>query len=309
MDADARRKNSTNVRSNKKLETARTVMKVVQSLSPPLAAVFAERVFTHPARGARTFAEWEALACAQPLALDEAAAPARAWRWGAEEAPTVLLVHGWQGRGTQLHAFIDPLVERGFSVIAFDGPAHGDAAGSSATIADLTRVILSVERAIGPLAGVIAHSLGAAATTWALADGLRVERVAYIAPLVSIAERLDGFGELIGASADVRRRFTRRLEARTGRRISSIEGVAIARARREALLVLHDPADREIPYADAERIVQAWPGARLISATGLGHNRILAAPEAVQETVRFLSDGAPALAPSDPRGFQALHWR
>ncbi|MFP2912939.1 hypothetical protein ACLESD_49620, partial [Pyxidicoccus sp. 3LFB2] len=38
------------------------------------------------------------------------------WSWG--EGPRVLLVHGWSGYGGQLTAFVAPLVEAGFSVVA-----------------------------------------------------------------------------------------------------------------------------------------------------------------------------------------------
>ena len=41
----------------------------------------------------------------------------------------VLLVHGWSGRSTQLFAFADKLLENGFMVISFDGPAHGKSTG------------------------------------------------------------------------------------------------------------------------------------------------------------------------------------
>src|SRR6185369_13228471 len=45
------------------------------------------------------------------------------WHWGT--GPRVLLVHGWNGHAGRLSSFVQPLVEAGFGVVAFDAPAHG----------------------------------------------------------------------------------------------------------------------------------------------------------------------------------------
>ena len=39
--------------------------------------------------------------------------------------PAVALLHGWGGRAAQLTSFVEPLVARGFSVVALDAPGHG----------------------------------------------------------------------------------------------------------------------------------------------------------------------------------------
>ena len=51
------------------------------------------------------------------------------YEFGTPENPTILLVHGWEGRALDFSEFIDPLVEAGYHVVAFDGPAHGESSG------------------------------------------------------------------------------------------------------------------------------------------------------------------------------------
>ncbi|MCH2108975.1 MAG: hypothetical protein MK135_06570 [Polyangiaceae bacterium] len=51
----------------------------------------------------------------------------RALQYGS--GPQILLVHGWGGAGVQMAAFVDPLVERGYSVVVVDLPAHGGSEG------------------------------------------------------------------------------------------------------------------------------------------------------------------------------------
>lgn len=68
---------------------------------------------------------------------------------------------------------------------------------------------------------------------------------------------------------------------------------------RVPLQVFHDVGDREVPLAAGEAVAQAWPGARLTRTQGLGHHRILYAPEVVSQSVAFLEEGKPETAWAD----------
>jgi pimeloyl-ACP methyl ester carboxylesterase len=63
------------------------------------------------------------------------------------------------------------------------------------------------------------------------------------------------------------------------------------------LLLVHDRQDAETGWADSDAIARAWPGARLVTTTGLGHRRILGDPAVVAEVAGFV--GSP-LARSRP---------
>ena len=51
------------------------------------------------------------------------------YQWGDTAKPCVLLVHGWNGRGTQMAGFVAPLIEQGYRVLTLDLPGHGDSSG------------------------------------------------------------------------------------------------------------------------------------------------------------------------------------
>src|SRR5262245_14171103 len=123
---DARPDKSTIVRSSLPPLRQRLLVAGLGGLShlaPGVAARLAERLFLTPPRHPAPDRERDLLAVARTGVVRVNGGRVRTWTLGA--GPRILLVHGWGGRGGQLGAFVEPLVARGFSVVWFDGPAHG----------------------------------------------------------------------------------------------------------------------------------------------------------------------------------------
>jgi pimeloyl-ACP methyl ester carboxylesterase len=210
--------------------------------------------------------------------------------WGA--GPTVLLVHGWEGRGTQLGRFVDPLVAAGYRVVALDGPAHGASPGGTSDLVETTEALRKVARDLGSLAGVIAHSFGGAVTTLALERGLQAASVVLISSPSSVHDVLERFGALAGIRGAAMRAFRAALEARTGVRVADVEIFERVSNLRVPALIVHDRGDREVPFHDAERLAERWPGATLVATTGLGHRRILKDEAVIGRAVAFVAQAA-----------------
>ena len=81
-------------------------------------------------------------------------------RSDANNAPTVLLVHGWELQAGRMGAFVPPLLAAGFRVAALDMPAHGQSEGSQATMLDWAEAIKNAVQQIGQVTAVIGHSFG-----------------------------------------------------------------------------------------------------------------------------------------------------
>ena len=216
-----------------------------------------------------------------------------AWSWG--RGPTVLLVHGWGGRGTQLAPLLPPLVDRGRRVVVFDAPAHGDTPGERATIDSFAEAIATVAAWAGPLDAIVAHSFGAAATTVAQSRGLDVGRVAFVAPFFQVAASVARFTAARGLDAAGAAAFLAGLTvANRGHGPEALDGPTLAPARTAPLQVIHDRDDREVAHADGVAAATRWPGAALITTVGLGHRRILADPHVVALVRDFVTGAAPA---------------
>jgi pimeloyl-ACP methyl ester carboxylesterase len=229
----------------------------------------------------------------------------RGRRWGGG-GPVVYLVHGWGGSARQLDALVAPLVRAGFSVVSYDAPSHGasdpGASGPrSSTIPEASEALLAVVARFGPAHGVVAHSLGATAAATALRDGLRAGRMVLIAPLAHPLPYSYAFAERFGFGERIRRRLVARIERRVGLPMSDFDVPAIARqVATPKLLVVHDRDDRETRWSDGRAIARAWPDARLLTTTTLGHRRVLRDPEVVAQVVGFLGEAAGSrAAPTD----------
>ncbi len=292
------------------LRAVRGGMSVLSRVSPEGAAAVAERMFLTPRRHARPAAELAALAKARRLQLPSQHGQLAAWEWrpvpsapasGAPGTggPRVLLVHGWEGRGTQLGGLVQPLTALGFSVVAFDAPGHGDSPGKRSSFFHFADTVERAAELFGPLHAIVTHSMGGASTLWASRGGPLASRIVMVAPPVDLRDFTRSLSRTLGLPEDVRGRLHRRLGARFGVPVEAVRAEGLASAMRWPLLVIHDDNDREIPVACGEAITQAWPGARLVRTHGLGHQRILRDPEVLQAVARFVAlDHPPAHPPA-----------
>ena len=57
-------------------------------------------------------------------------------------------------------------------------------------------------------------------------------------------------------------------------------------------MVVHDHDDDVIPVAEAELLERAWPRARFLYTTGLGHRDLLADASVVEPVSAFLAGAA-----------------
>ena len=199
-----------------------------------------------------------------------------AWEWGPAGAPAVILVHGWNGRGRQLAAIGRAVAARGYRAVTFDLPGHGASGGRLASIPRMADAIAAVSEAVGGAHAVVAHSLGAVATTYALSRGLGARRAVFVAPPVSPARWFDTFARIVGLPETSKAELRRSVEARAGVPAAEIDPLRLAPRLDAELLVVHDEGDREVPLAAGAALAEAWPGARLVVTSGLGHNRVLA---------------------------------
>lgn len=285
--------NSTIVRTVKlslSLAWQRSLYRLLWRLAPQVAVDRSARQMLSPPR--HRFADAELRLLEEASLIPVPFVPGRliAWRWGRRQDPMVILLHGWGGRGTQLSAFVEPLVKRGYSVVAFDAPGHGMTGGPESSLPHFKRALDAVLDHHGPAHAILGHSLGGAVAAMVLAARPeKVGRAVMIGAPASLAANSRRVAALLGWPEALRAAVQRRIEYRFGLSWDTFETERNAAAAE--LLVIHDRADREVPFADAQRHVRAWPRARLLETMGLGHARILRDPTVIAATLDFVDGG------------------
>lgn len=270
------------------LSLVRGALRVLSHASPGVASRIAADLFMTPRRHRTPDRERALLAGATPFDVRLGdSTTIKAWSWGS--GPVVLLVHGWEGRGSQLTPFVQPLVDAGHRVIAFDAPGHGASDGSRSSLPHFTYALRAVAAATAEPHAIVAHSLGCAATTLALRDGLTANRLVFLAPPLEPVDYTARFGEILALDTAIVDRMRLRIEERFLRKWSDYSLSLTAKEMTAPLLIIHDRQDRETFWSEGNALASLWPNARLITTDGLGHRRILREPALIQEAVAFIA--------------------
>jgi len=302
--------NSTNVRNYTRLAWERLNLAVSSVLAPGRAVDRAARLFATPPRFAHSAPERALLASGRGFVVKSPEGRIAAWRFGERDRPAVILTHGWGGRGAQLRAFVPALVEAGYQAVLFDHTGHGHSEGREASLIHfmkgLDAVVREVESGGREVAGIVGHSLGAAAATAWLNRARREMRAVLIAPPTSL-ERYSGyFARRLGITESIRRAMQQRFERRFGHRWEEFELPQSVADVMACALVIHDAGDRDVAAASGLALARAWKGARFLLTRGLGHRRILRDPSVVADAVDFLADRV-QFAPPPRRGERSAY--
>lgn len=287
-----RQNKSTNVRiqNHARNRPLGLFVRTLNGVSPELAASFAQYLFFRaPKRRVTGEREKNIFARGEVSELQVGRDTLRVWKFG-QSGPRVLLAHGWGGSAAQLSGFVEPLLERGYSVIAFDAPGHGLSTGSASSIPEFAAAIRAV--AGGPLHGIIAHSMGGGTAMLAAALGLRVERAVFIAPPADPSVWFDKFSAYLSLPGELELRARARLEKHLGARFEDMKAQHLGPTFGAPLLVIHDRNDKEVPWRDGEEVVDSVPSGAMVTTEGLGHNRILNDPSVIERSVAFIAGEA-----------------
>ncbi|MFJ1572343.1 MULTISPECIES: alpha/beta hydrolase [Pseudomonas] len=211
-----------------------------------------------------------------------------ALRWG--QGPTVLMMHGWEGRPTQFAALIEALVAAGHTVVSLEGPAHGRSPGRQAHVALFARALLEAAAELPPLRAVIGHSMGGASVLLALQWGLRAEAAVSIAAPAQLLGVLRGFAQRLGMPARARAAFIRQVEQDVGLQVARLDvnGYQLELPG----LIVHASDDPLVAASEAQLIHKAWFDSRLLMLEEGGHQRVLADPLLVEGVLELLARAA-----------------
>lgn len=209
------------------------------------------------------------------------------WSWG--RGPTVLLVHGWSGSASDMAPLAAELVRAGHRALLFDMPGHGSSSPHPTNLYVYLRTLEALSTLVGPLEGIVGHSLGGTATALALGQRLiTARRAVLLAPAVSPWAFSWDFAQMIGLPRERVPGMVARTEELVGATADGLDAAEAVRGLETPVHLAHDPEDLDVPFAHSTTLAEAWRGSVLVPRPGLGHRKILKDPVTIAGAVAFL---------------------
>ena len=213
-------------------------------------------------------------------------------RWNHPQTKKALLLHGFGSAAYKFEGYVAPLVQKGYEVLAFDAPAHGDSEGTITNAIEYSHMIKKVIALYGPVNSFICHSFGGIALSLAMEDIPHdaQTKIVFIAPATETTSAVDGaFAMLKINDKKVREEFEKIIIAISGK---PTEWFSIRRAVRNIsaqILWIHDEDDDVTPLYDALQVkADDHSNINFMITKGLGHRKIYHDAVIKNKVIEFL---------------------
>ncbi len=264
--------------------------KVLQIVSPYLATRFGIKLFSTPVKFKTPKRERSFLKKSEVLRVEvlQISKTIQVYKYGSGPRKA-LLVHGWSGRGSQMHYIAENLGED-FTVFAFDGPAHGKSTGKTTNMSEFISSIEVLSHKFGPFEALIGHSIGGMAVLNAVARGVEAKSIITIGAADTISEIASDFAKKVGLSPKYGPRLKKYFDKKLHQDVNNFSAHKAANSIDIKTLVIHDQDDTEVSVSCARNIRQHLKDGQLLITHNLGHTTILRNREVVHEINKFLND-------------------
>jgi len=210
--------------------------------------------------------------------------------WG-NSGPQALLMHGWGGARAQMTGFVEPLLNAGYRVVAYDQPAHGESAGKMTNILEIAPTMDLLRQKEGNFDVIIAHSFGTLITSYALSNlnFPTPSKLVYFGAFNQLLESLPRFQEIAKLPDEIIDGMRAMIYEKFGKEsLDGIHNELMVQKIDIPALMYHDVDDNVTPVEDSREIAKVWKTVKYIETSGLGHRGALQSKEIHEQVVNFL---------------------
>lgn len=268
--------------------------KTIQFFSKSLATKFAQNLFITPIKFTPPKREKEML---EKSSISRIIVPAIkkdiiVYQYGTNKnaTKTALLIHGWNGRGTQLITIATMLMRQGYNIVSFDAPGHGKAPKTKTNLHEFIQSTFEVEKQFGPFDLVVGHSLGGLTTLNALRDGLKTKKAVLISSGDIIEDVITEFINQIQLQPSIGDGIKQRFEKQFNKKMEAYDGSKAAETIDTSLLIIHDDEDVDVDVKAAYNIKKHSKNAQIMITNGLGHKKILGDKKVIEKIKCFIEE-------------------
>ena len=277
----------------------RTYMGLMSKISPKITANQALSIYSTPRRTNKRRHE-EILQSAGvyniPFTdpISDKAGSLRAYQWG-NYGPKVLLVHGWESKAATYRNWIQPLLRHGYSVIAYDSPAHGRSSFKTNNLVrngEALKAILEYFSLKDEIKGIVAHSFGASTVAVLMTHNelpQYLDKIALISMLPDFSGEFKRFTATTNISGKTESQLRNLIEKRLHKRVEDFDLTNnFNKITHEKMMIVHDYQDQLIDIALLKKLSNLWTQPQYFFTNGLGHFRILKSEKVIDRIIEFL---------------------
>lgn len=257
----------------------RTYFQLMSVISPRKAAQQAIQLFQKTQKDRPKAQEISFYQYSRPFQVASEVEAVNCFEIGPKDGPLVLLVHGWNSRAGSMGAIGFRLMKKGYRVVGIDLPGHGKSQLKYTNLIIMEKALRAVIQHLDPQApiSVVAHSFGSAVTSFTLSKmDIEVKNLIFLTSPNKISTVFTTYASQIGLSAKafayMKQEFIQIF--RTSWDDFVIQDF-IAQIPYQSLLMIHDKADKAIPYKNGVEFVESLDRSRLHTLEKVGHYRML----------------------------------
>ena len=241
-------------------------------LYPNYAFRLAYRLFSAPRKGKlKAFKIPTVLQQAQSVqhTLDKHTIQTYIWKGNAD---VVLLIHGWESNASRWKKLLKHLLKTGKTIVAIDGPAHGQSSGTEFNVPLYASFIHKIAVIYKPSI-LIGHSVGGNALTYYQKQyPHEINKLVLLGAPCDFKVILKNYVTLLSLNTKVYNFLKNYTQSRFA---IAIEDFSAAQFRANSSLkglIIHDQDDNVVLWEESQKIATAWPQAEFITTKGLGHS-------------------------------------
>lgn len=264
--------------------------KVLQTLNKNMAAAFALKLFETPIKYKMPKREQKMYEVSHKskLTLPESGKEILVYenKFGPKK---VLLVHGWNGRGTQLVSIAKAFKELNYTIISFDAPGHGKSTKTAANMKHFIEAVFELDKKYNGFDVMIGHSLGGMSVINSLGRGLQTDKAVIIGSGNTTKAITEDFLVTIGMKQKLTPILINLFERKYNDKMTNYDVADQALKVSVPVLIIHDKNDKDVPFTAAEAISKNLQNNELLITTGLGHRKILGDEKVIEKIVQFVT--------------------
>lgn len=251
-----------------------------------------------PGRAGRFFAAADRSLIARP------GGTVACYRWPGTRPARVLLVHGWTSQAADWLLPARALLQAGFTVTAYDHPAHGASEGQVTSLPDCVDALGRVLDEHGPFDAVFAHSGGGAILATMLGGLIAAPpscpaRLALLAPPRSLHATMTRFADRYGLAGPSFAPFAALVDAENGRPAADFQVAPLLAALDTSVLHIIGTNDEEIPASESAVLRRTLSTAGTLDVP-TDHAGMLASRAVAKALVAFAAEERAARPVYDP---------